>query len=127
MTVGALAVLALTLVPLAASVPLIAQLRSLDEDRAAGRRTIATAIGATATRVVYSVLVVMAFASLPLAWGVDAIPTGALLPFLTAPLAMRLGDTVSHRSGAALAAAQREALILLIAYAMLFVIGPLLL
>ena len=118
---------ALTVALLAASIPLIAQLRSLDADRASGRTTIATRIGATATRVLCSILVVMAFAVLPVAWAVGAIPTGGLAPFLTAPLAMRLGDVVSHRSGDALGSAMREAVLLVVAFAALFALGAALL
>jgi len=114
---------AVTVALLAASVPLIAQLRSLDDDRAAGRTTIATRIGPTATRVVYSILVVIAFAVLPFAWAVGAIPTGALAPLLAAPLAMRLGDVVSHRSGGALGGALREGMLLLALFAVLFALG----
>lgn len=116
-------VLAVTLALLALSVPLIAQLRTLDADRAAGRATVATRIGATATRVLYSILVVVAFAVLPIAWAVGAIPAGALAAFLTAPLAMRLGDVVSHRSGEALRAAQRDALLLVLAFSGLVAAG----
>jgi len=118
--------LAIPLVLLAASLPLIAQLKTLDLDRAARRRTIATAIGATATRVLYSVLVVLAFAWLPLAWAVGALPTAALLAFLTAPLAMRLGDTVSHRSGAGLSGALREGVLLFASFGALLGIALLL-
>lgn len=114
---------AVTVILLALSVPLIAQLRTLDADRAAGRITVATRIGATATRVVYSILVVVAFAILPVAWAVGAIGTGGLAPLLTAPLAMRLGDVVSHRRGETLGGAVREALLLLLAFAALFGLG----
>lgn len=116
----------MTAVLLGASVPLVAQLRTLDGDRASGRRTAATLLGATATRVVYSILVVAAFALLPLAWAIGALPTGGLLPFLTAPLAMRLGDVVSHRAGNALEGAQREALILAAAFLALLALGAVL-
>lgn len=117
---------ALTVALLAVSIPLIAQLRSLDADRAAGRTTVATRIGATATRVLYSILVVVAYAVLPVAWGFGAIPTGGLAPFLTAPIAMRLGDLVSHRRGRALEGALREGVLLPMAFAILFVVGVIL-
>ena len=120
-------VLAGTVALLALSIPLIAQLRSLDADRAAGRTTVATRMGATATRVVYSILVVVAFAILPVAWAVGAIPTGGLAAFLTAPLAMRLGDVVSHRRGEELRSAMREAFLLLASFAALFGLGLVLL
>lgn len=114
---------ALTLMLLVAGIPLIAQLRSLEADRAAGRSTIATRLGATATRVAYSVLVVIAFALLPVAWALDAIPTGGLAPLLSAPLAVRLGDVVSHRAGAALGPALREAALLVLLFAALYAAG----
>jgi len=102
-------VLAFTAALLALSIPLIDQLRTLDADRGSGRLTVATRFGPTATRVLYSILVVVAYAVLPLAWAVGAVPIGALAAFLTAPLAMRLGDVVSHRSGESLKGAVREA------------------
>jgi 1,4-dihydroxy-2-naphthoate octaprenyltransferase len=114
---------AISLALLAASLPLIAWLRTLDADRAASRVTVATLIGATATRVTYSVLVVIAFAILPVAWAVGLIPTGALAAFLSAPLAMRLGDVVSHRSGPALGNAFREGVLLVVLFAALLVAG----
>ncbi len=83
----------------------------------------ATLIGATAARVSYSVLVVAAFALLPLAWAVGAIPTGGLAPFLSVPLAFRLGDVVSHRSGAALGPALRDAAVLIVLFAALYAAG----
>ncbi len=103
-----------TVALLAVSVPLIWQLRTLEGDRA------------TAVRVVYSILVVAAYAVLPVAWAVGAIPTGGLAPFLSAPIAMRLGEVVSHRSGDALRGAMKEGLLLLLTFAVLFVAGVLL-
>ena len=117
----------MAIVLLAAGIPLIAQLRTLDADRASGRRTLATLIGATAARVSYSVLVVAAFALLPLAWAVGAIPTGGLAPLLSAPLAVRLGDVVSHRAGPALGPALRDALLLVVVFAGLYGLGAALL
>lgn len=108
---------------LAASALLVERLRTFDEDRAAGRRTLATVLGPTATRVAYSILVVAAYVILPLAWAVGAIGTGGLAPYVTAPLAMRLGDVVSHRSGPALGQARREAVLLLAAFIALFAAG----
>ncbi len=116
-------VAAVALVLLGAGLPLIAQLRTLEDDRAAGRRTIATTVGPTATRVAYSLLVVTAFALLPVAWAMGAIPTGGLTPILTAPLAVRLGDHVSHRQGAALSVALRDALALIVLFAVLYAAG----
>lgn len=114
---------AASLALLAASVPLIAQLRTLDADRGAGRPSVAVVLGATGTRVAYSTLVVAAFALLPVAWAVGAIPTGGLAALLTAPMAMRLGDVVSHRSGEMLRGAMGDAVVLLAAFGALFGVG----
>ncbi len=119
-------VAAVSLALLLAGLPLIAWLRTLDADRAASRVTAATLLGATATRVTYSVLVVVAFALLPVAWALDLVPTGALLAFLASPLAIRLGDVVSHRSGVALGQALREGALLVALFAALLVAGALL-
>lgn len=108
---------------LAAGLPLIAQLRSFDADAAGGRRTLATLMGGTGTRVAYSVLVVIAYALLPVAWAVGGIPTGGLAPFLSVPLAFRLGDVVSHRGGAALAPALRDGVLLIVLFAALYAAG----
>ena len=110
---------------LLASLPLIAWLRTLDADRAAARQTPATLMGATATRVTYSVLVVIAFAILPVAWALGLIATGALAALLASPLAMRLGDVVSHRRGDALGQALREGALLVVLFAALFFGGSL--
>lgn len=118
-----LAVVAFAFVTLAASTLLIYRLRSIQEDSAAGRMTVAVRLGATATRVIYSLLVVAPFVVLILAWGFGLIPVGALAPFLTAPLAMRLGDVVSHRAGAALGSAQRESVAFLVAFLALLLLG----
>lgn len=118
-----LAVGAFAFVVLAASVLLVERLRCLEEDRSAGRRTVATVLGPTATRVVYSILVVAAYVILPLAWAVGATSTAGLAPYVTAPLAMRLGDAVSHRSGPELGQAKREAVALLLAFIAIYALG----
>ncbi|MGH2377722.1 MAG: hypothetical protein ACRDGT_04540 [Candidatus Limnocylindria bacterium] len=50
------------------------------------------------TRAALSVAVVAPFVILILVWALGLIPTLALLPLLTAPLAMRLGDNVADRA-----------------------------
>lgn len=55
-------------------------------------------------RAAVSVAVVAPFVILILVWALGAIPTSALLPLLTAPLAMRLGDNAADRAHVARAA-----------------------
>ncbi len=116
-------VAAVCIVLLGGSLPLIVQLRTLDEDAAAGRHTLATLLGATGTRLAYSTLVVLAYALLPVAWALAAMPTGGLAAYLSMPLAFRLGDVVSHRSGAALGSALREGAVLVVLFAALYAAG----
>ncbi|MEK6619415.1 MAG: hypothetical protein AABZ26_00410, partial [Chloroflexota bacterium] len=57
------------------------------------------------------------------AWAFGALPVGGLLPFVAAPLAIRLGDTVSHCGGNDLDGALREALLLVLAFGALLGAG----
>ncbi|MGH2713165.1 MAG: 1,4-dihydroxy-2-naphthoate polyprenyltransferase, partial [Thermoleophilaceae bacterium] len=89
------------------AIVVVNNLRDIDEDRSVAKRTFAVVLGRTGTRVWYSVLLVIAYAALPVAWALDLVPATALLPALTAPLAIRLGEIVSHREGAPLNEALR--------------------
>ena len=101
-------------------------LRDLDQDRAAGKRTLAVALGRTGTRVWYAVLLTVAYVVLPLAWALEVLPLTALLPALTAPMAQRLGDIVSHREGVELNAALAGTSRLHLAFGALLSVGLLL-
>ncbi len=93
----------LSMVALAAAVPVgllasailvVNNLRDIDSDAAAGKRTLAVRIGDRATRSLYRRLVLAAFALLPLVAGV-AMSIGPLVAFVTLPLglqALRLGE-----------------------------------
>lgn len=80
-------------------------LRDLDQDRAVGKRTLAVLLGRMGTRVWYSVLLAGAYVAPLLGWAFDIFPIAVFLVALTAPLAQKLGDTVSHREGRELNAA----------------------
>ncbi|MGH2449903.1 MAG: hypothetical protein ACRDGE_01270 [Candidatus Limnocylindria bacterium] len=97
--------LAWALVPVACTglaAILARDLRDLGPGR--GPRGLAS-IGRQPARVAFSVLLVVAYLTLPLGWAVGALPAATLLAWATAPLAMRAGDTVSHQEGAAVAPA----------------------
>ncbi len=69
---------------LAAAVLVVNNYRDYDSDRAAGKQTLAVRLGRSGTRVEYAVLVVVAFALLPLlAWTLGS--RWALLPLLLLP------------------------------------------
>jgi len=74
-------------------------LRDLEQDRVAGKRTFAVLLGRLGTRVWYAVLLAVAYLIPLVAWALEALPLGVFLVALTAPLAQRLGDTVSHQTG----------------------------
>ncbi len=68
-------------------------------------------------------VIALPFVLLLLLWALELIPTTALLPLITAPLAIRLGEVLSPRSGAPRRVAVREALIFAVAFAALLALG----
>lgn len=79
---------------LASAILVVNNLRDIDSDAAAGKRTLAVRIGDRATRSLYRRLVLGAFALLPVVAGV-AMSIGPLVAFVTLPLglqALRLGE-----------------------------------
>jgi 1,4-dihydroxy-2-naphthoate octaprenyltransferase len=79
---------------LASAILVVNNLRDIDSDAAAGKRTLAVRIGDRTTRSLYRRLVLAAFALLPVVAGV-AMSIGPLVAFVTLPLALqalRLGE-----------------------------------
>jgi 1,4-dihydroxy-2-naphthoate octaprenyltransferase len=95
--------LAITARVVAAAVPVgaltvailvVNNLRDIETDRLAGKRTLAVIIGVRNTRLEYVVLLVLAYAT-PLAfWLAGWAPVWILLPWLTLPLGWRLTRTL---------------------------------
>jgi 1,4-dihydroxy-2-naphthoate polyprenyltransferase len=87
---GALRLVALcaSVVPgaLATAILVANNLRDIDTDRAAGKRTLAVRLGRSATRVEYAVLVILAFATPAAMRLLGMIGSWFWLPWLTAPL-----------------------------------------
>lgn len=73
--------------------------------------------------VLAGVAIAVPYVALLLLWGFGALPVPALLPLLTAPLAVRLGEVLSPRSGAPRRVAVREALIFALAFVALLALG----
>lgn len=80
-------------------------LRDIEQDRAAGKRTITVRIGIRATRAEYAACVVAAYAVMPLGAAFGTIPGATMLTWLSLPLAGAVGRTVFTRSGRPLNAA----------------------
>ncbi len=116
-------VLAASLVPasLAAALLAVNNLRDIDGDRAAGRRTLAVRLGARGARIEITILVGSAFlVAVAFAVAVDA---GAALVLAAAPLAWRVTSVVWRSNGRALNAAQAETARLLVVASGLLAFG----
>jgi 1,4-dihydroxy-2-naphthoate octaprenyltransferase len=99
---------------LAAAVPIgllataliaVNNLRDIETDRSAGKRTLAVRLGSTGARRYYALLLAGSYAALCLLWWMGAPPACAWLPLLTAPMAWGLLRKVRVHEGAALNAA----------------------
>lgn len=73
--------------------------------------------------VLAGVAIAVPYVVLLLLWGFGAVPAAALLPLLTAPLAVRLGEVLSPRSGSPRRTQLREALVFAIAFTALLALG----
>jgi 1,4-dihydroxy-2-naphthoate polyprenyltransferase len=83
---------------LATAILVVNNVRDIDTDRRAGKRTLAVRIGRERARALYVALVCGAFALLPLGlWAADG-PEWALLGLLAAPLAIRPARMVVSRT-----------------------------
>ena len=101
----------LTGLALAAAVPMgcfatailvVNNLRDVDGDRVAGKRTLAVRFGVTATRVEYTALVAAAFLTPPVLWAAGSLSLWWWLPWLTTPLAALLVQAIWTERGPAL-------------------------
>jgi 1,4-dihydroxy-2-naphthoate octaprenyltransferase len=112
---------------LATAILVVNNLRDIETDARAGKRTLAVRIGPRATRIEFAGLLVFAYALLPDFWLMGATSPWVLLPLLTLPRALTLARTVAGAGdgptlNAALAATARLAL----GFSLLFAIGWLL-
>ena len=93
-------VLAVPVGLLAAAILVVNNVRDLETDRRAGKRTLAVRLGRDRTRDLYAAMLVGAFATAVLPWLLGSLSVWLLLPWLTAPLAARLQRTVrTHADG----------------------------
>ena len=101
----------LTKLALAAAVPMgcfatailvVNNLRDVEGDRVAGKRTLAVRFGVPATRIEYAVLLGVAFLTPPALWAAGSLSLWWWLPWLTTPLAALLTQAVWTERGPAL-------------------------
>jgi 1,4-dihydroxy-2-naphthoate polyprenyltransferase len=107
---------------LAASILVVNNVRDIDTDRRAGKRTLAVRLGRHGARTLYSVMLLVAYATLiPVA---IALGPWVLLPLLSLPLAARLARTVrAHVDGPTLNVALARTGMLQLAFCVLLSAG----
>src|SRR5687767_14262023 len=114
---------------LAAGILVVNNVRDLETDRRAGKRTLAVRLGRGRARDLYAAMVAGAFATAPLPWllGGDGLSAWLLLPWLAVPLAVPVVRVVRTRTdGPALNAALARTGLLQLVFCVLLSAGLLL-
>jgi 1,4-dihydroxy-2-naphthoate octaprenyltransferase len=88
---------------LASAILVVNNVRDLETDRRAGKRTLAVRLGRQRTRTLYGAMLVCAFAIAPLPWLLGSMTPWLLLCWLAIPSAISVARTViTHTDGPAL-------------------------
>jgi 1,4-dihydroxy-2-naphthoate polyprenyltransferase len=83
---------------LASAILVVNNVRDLETDRRAGKRTLAVRLGRARTRKLYAAMILGAFLTAPLPWVLGSMSAWLLLPCATAPLALKLARVVRTRT-----------------------------
>jgi 1,4-dihydroxy-2-naphthoate octaprenyltransferase len=85
---------------LASAILVVNNVRDLETDRRAGKRTLAVRLGRPRTRGLYAAMVYVAFLSAPVPWlaGADSIGPWVMLSWLALPLAVPVVRIVRNRT-----------------------------
>jgi 1,4-dihydroxy-2-naphthoate polyprenyltransferase len=93
-------VLAVPVGLLAAAILVVNNVRDLETDRRAGKRTLAVRLGRPRTRTVFGLMVYLAFLAAPVPWALGALSPWLFVPWLLLPLAVMLVRLVrTHTDG----------------------------
>ena len=112
---------------LAAAILMVNNVRDLETDRRAGKRTLAVRLGSHTARALYSTMVFGAYVTLLPTWLSGSLAAWVLLPVLTLPLALKNAAEVSERTdGPSLNAALARTGMLQLAFCVLLSAGVLL-
>jgi 1,4-dihydroxy-2-naphthoate octaprenyltransferase len=98
---GAALTASLPVAMLVTAILVVNNLRDIDTDRAAGKRTLAVRFGRGVTQLQYSILVLGAYLVAAALWLGGADSAWAMLPWLTVPLGLRLVREVWRSEGGA--------------------------
>ncbi|NTW29382.1 MAG: 1,4-dihydroxy-2-naphthoate polyprenyltransferase [Coriobacteriia bacterium] len=105
---------------------IVNNLRDIEQDRVANKRTIAVRVGAPAAKVEYAVCLVVAYALVAALVAVRMLPLAALATWFSAPLAIRTARIVYTRPGRALNAALASTGQIALIFSVLFALSMLL-
>ncbi|MGZ4176644.1 MAG: 1,4-dihydroxy-2-naphthoate polyprenyltransferase [Solirubrobacteraceae bacterium] len=83
---------------LAAAILVVNNVRDIDSDRRAGKRTLAVKLGRERTRVMFATVVYLGYLLTPVTWLFGPTTAWVLLPWLTLPLAASLVRVVRNRT-----------------------------
>jgi 1,4-dihydroxy-2-naphthoate octaprenyltransferase len=109
---------------LASAILVVNNVRDIDTDRRAGKRTLAVRLGRERTRALYAAMLVCAFIATPVCWAFGTLDAWLLLPWLIAPLALRLiGIVRTHTDGPTLNGALARTGALQLLFCLLFSAG----
>ena len=118
-------VLAVPVGLLAAAILVVNNVRDLETDRRARKRTLAVRLGRERTRMLYAGMLVVAYLAVVVL--VDALSPWVLLPLLSVPIALRLAKTVrTHADGPTLNQALAGTGMLQLVFCLLLSLGILL-
>lgn len=124
LTVSRLALLAsIPIGALATAILVVNNLRDIETDARAGKRTLAVRIGDPATRAYYFVLLLVAYLVPLLAWWRGLADVQVLLPWLSLPLAFQLVARMRHERGLALNGCLVRTARLEVVFGLLFALG----
>ncbi|MEA2221695.1 MAG: 1,4-dihydroxy-2-naphthoate polyprenyltransferase [Solirubrobacteraceae bacterium] len=119
-------VLAVPVGLLAAAILVVNNVRDMDSDRRAGKRTLAVRLGRERGRLIYALMVYGAYFVAPLPWLAGSLSPWLLAPWLTLPLAVRLVRTVrEHADGPTLNEVLAQTGMLQLAFCLLLSAGVL--
>ena len=111
---------------LAAAILVVNNVRDMDTDKRAGKRTLAVRLGRERARTVYGLMLYLAYVVAPLPWLMGSLSPWLLAPWLTLPLAVRLARTVrTHADGPTLNEALAQTGMLQLAFCVLLSAGVL--
>jgi 1,4-dihydroxy-2-naphthoate polyprenyltransferase len=112
---------------LAAAILVVNNVRDIDSDRRAGKRTLAVKLGRERTRMLYAAVVYLAYVLAPVTWVFGPTTAWVLLPWLTLPLGASVVRLVRTRTdGPSLNGALAQSGMLQLAFCMLLSAGLLL-